>query len=719
MNITSKIDQKTLLAKLFASENIKIRHTTQINTAAFDVKERVLYLPVWKNVTNELYNLLISHEVAHALYTPQNKMEEVIAKGQMYKSLVNIIEDARIEKMIQKKFPGLKRDYYKGYSDLLERGFFDQKSRNLTVENDIEQYNFIDRINLHFKIGNHVHVPIKDEREKDIIRRVDSCVTFNEVLKLADELMEELEEEIEQLKQESGEEQEGEGQEGEGQGEGQEGRGQGEGEQQIIDVDQITFSDSGKSADGSDPSGESNSTKTKIRVNKINGKPSSMGNSSNDGNVDIVSLNKFDIGDISKELIDYKVNGISYGKIPGDKILQKFIVSNKKLLTDIKENMSPSGIKMNKLVDNKMVNFMHKIFEQKKAASNYRKISISKTGQIDTNKLHNYRLKDDIFLKSSVYYDGKNHGVIMLVDFSGSMSNVLENVVLQVLELMEFCRKSKIKYKIFSFTSGYFSVDFEGEKYKNNDIRLDESTCLVELFNSEMGLSDRDLVIENIQRMCNGDNTCRYITTGGTPLISSLLVMNHIIKKFRSDFGIEVMNLIVLSDGEPTDSLSVYGGGNLLNRGNTSEKIFIEINEYKNFEIEKLSANDKGIRHSDMFMSLMKMYKNLYDINTIHFDLVGSSKYALNDIKYKYGLDDIKNKKLSPFYSIESKKLNNFYDSYFVIESDSVFNDKKVNLSRKTATEIKEYMTSENSSFRLRSVIMKNFCEIVSKKLLT
>ena len=60
---------KGTLAKLLATENLTVEHR-KVTTASFDVVNRVLILPIWKTASNTVYDLLVGHEVGHALYTP-------------------------------------------------------------------------------------------------------------------------------------------------------------------------------------------------------------------------------------------------------------------------------------------------------------------------------------------------------------------------------------------------------------------------------------------------------------------------------------------------------------------------------------------------------------------------------------------------------------------------------------------------------------------------
>ena len=100
------VESKSQLAKLMATENLTIQHS-KIQTAKFDPKNRILYLPIWQNMTGALYDLLTGHEVGHALYTPAEGWHDAVVdktKSKNFKSFLNVVEDARIEKKVQRKY---------------------------------------------------------------------------------------------------------------------------------------------------------------------------------------------------------------------------------------------------------------------------------------------------------------------------------------------------------------------------------------------------------------------------------------------------------------------------------------------------------------------------------------------------------------------------------------------------------------------------------------
>ncbi len=60
----------------------------------FDTKNRILYLPIWQNMTGIIYDLLVGHEVGHALYTPAEGWHDAVSdndKNKNYKNFLNVV----------------------------------------------------------------------------------------------------------------------------------------------------------------------------------------------------------------------------------------------------------------------------------------------------------------------------------------------------------------------------------------------------------------------------------------------------------------------------------------------------------------------------------------------------------------------------------------------------------------------------------------------------
>ena len=86
MKLANK-ESKSILAKLLASENLTVEHG-KFNTASFDTKNRVLRLPIWKEMSGSLYDLLVLHEVGHALFTPEEGLHDAKDHGKGFKSFL-------------------------------------------------------------------------------------------------------------------------------------------------------------------------------------------------------------------------------------------------------------------------------------------------------------------------------------------------------------------------------------------------------------------------------------------------------------------------------------------------------------------------------------------------------------------------------------------------------------------------------------------------------
>ena len=172
-----KQEIKSQLAKLLATEDLVVEHK-QTQTACFNVHTRVLTLPMWDKASNTVYDLLVGHEVGHALFTPdENWLEKVAVPPQF----VNVVEDARIEKMMKRKYAGLAKTFYHGYKELQAEDFFSISDSN------VADLNLADRANLYFKVGNFIDISFTED-ELTIIRMIEDCETFDEALQAAEEL---------------------------------------------------------------------------------------------------------------------------------------------------------------------------------------------------------------------------------------------------------------------------------------------------------------------------------------------------------------------------------------------------------------------------------------------------------------------------------------------------------------------------------------------------
>jgi hypothetical protein len=142
-------------------------------------------------MSTDLYDLLVGHEVGHAWETPAEGWHNAL-NGQKrgFKSYLNVVEDARIERCIKSRYPGLRSCFYKAYKGLADKDFFG------IAEREISTLNLIDRINLHFKIGPFLAVPF-DTEEQFYIKQIENLSNWDDVVRVATELYNRRKQELE------------------------------------------------------------------------------------------------------------------------------------------------------------------------------------------------------------------------------------------------------------------------------------------------------------------------------------------------------------------------------------------------------------------------------------------------------------------------------------------------------------------------------------------
>ena len=170
---------KSTLVKLLAEEDLQVTYKN-VPTAHFDVKAREVVLPIWKDKSEAVMDMMSLHEVGHALWTDMDLIEKG-QKKEVKHSFLNVLEDVRIEKMIQEKYLGSVKVFKKAYTELLEKDFFNINGK------DLSKLNLIDRINMHYK--NVPNVPF-DDNELEWVEKANKTKTVDDVLNLAVELQE-------------------------------------------------------------------------------------------------------------------------------------------------------------------------------------------------------------------------------------------------------------------------------------------------------------------------------------------------------------------------------------------------------------------------------------------------------------------------------------------------------------------------------------------------
>ena len=114
-----------MLARLLATEDLIVEHK-KVETASFNVNTRVLTLPLWEKASDDVYNMLVLHEISHSLWTPNIDWTK---DYNIPPNFVNICEDVRVEQLCKRRYPGSPKTFYNGYKELVENDFFEIENK--------------------------------------------------------------------------------------------------------------------------------------------------------------------------------------------------------------------------------------------------------------------------------------------------------------------------------------------------------------------------------------------------------------------------------------------------------------------------------------------------------------------------------------------------------------------------------------------------------------
>ena len=205
----------------------------------------------------------------------------------------------------------------------------------------------------------------------------------------------------------------------------------------------------------------------------------------------------------------------------------------------------------------KEVNYLVKEFEMKKSASAYARTTVSKTGVLNTSKLFQYKYNDDIFKKIAVTPDGKNHGLIFNLDWSGSMSNVLFNTMKQLLNLVQFCKKTGIPFEVYAFTNEWDRADSQRVDNPIENEVIIEGFNMINFASSQLKTKELDKVMKYMFRLAysmtyrhSRYNVPYKLYLSGTPLNEAIISMRQILPQFVKNNKVEKSHIINLTDGE-------------------------------------------------------------------------------------------------------------------------------------------------------------------------
>ena len=746
---------KSSLAKLLATENITIQHNN-VKTASFDVKNRVLTLPIFKEKSGDVYDMLIAHECAHALYTPYEQWEGINDKE--LRSYVNVIEDTRIDKLIQSKYPGVVKNYMNGFDILEKQNFFGISGKDINKD-----FMIIDKINLRSKSLNRLPFMFAP-KDNEWLAKVDAVKTFDDVLTLAKEMLNWQKEQVEQMQKlpdfdnisvvknyDLGNDEDDFEDSDNGQGDDS------GADQNDDDADEKNdFNNFGdEEADdekdtNEDGQGSKSDDNTKEEEeNKGEATHHAKGAGGDDKPRLLKAITDDSFTQRSEELLDDSNKGYRYGKMPKPNLKDGALVSYKTWLKDmnnyrVKQRQYVNVAKYDAYLDREYKKFMNenkktvmylvKEFEMKKSAQAYKRASQDKTGIIDPLKLPQYKYSEDIFKKLTILPDGKNHGMMMLLDWSGSMSDVLFNTVKQLINLVEFCRKVNIPYEVYFFTSerGYDKENMKCFTQNQGEYIFDDFS-LVNCLSHRMNKKQADQALKMMFHMgmyfdnryvrrnsdwyssekyeadCNNWGIPSKYYLGNTPLNESLIYLNKLIPMYKKKYDIEKLTFITLTDGSGN-----YPRGNIVGE---PEK------DWEKTEVFQID-NTKFTSKRNITTELLEHIKKSYGANVIGFYIVKRvrrwdlEKYIKNYTDYsdKIAKYNVLRKQMTKDKAVAVD--HEGYHKYFILDGKKLdiqnFDMNQETVKKGTASELKRIFGKSMANRLVSRVVLNKFIQEVA-----
>ena len=673
---------KSTLVKLLAEEDLQVTYK-KVPTAHFDVNAREIVLPIWKDKSESVMDMMSLHEVGHALWTPL----DLIEKGQKQKvkhSFLNVLEDVRIEKMIQEKYLGSKKIFKKAYDELLEKDFFGIN------EKDLSKLNLIDKINMHYK---HVpNVPFEDN-ELEWVEKANQTKTADDVLNLAIELQEWM---YSQEKDKTDEMfdidlpfNQNENGDMENQDEKNSSNMESDDTEETEDESEDGDSTSGSGSDRNDNQKENESSLNKLKdggedfdgiesVTDSNYTKNQYQAASDEDiketeilNIPKININEaiVDYKEINKDLTDFYKE-----KSQGSESNKKYMEWVVKTLKKFENEQKP------------VISYMVKEFEMRKAADLYKRASISKTGSLNMDKLHSYSYNEDIFLKMTNLPGATNHGLVMFVDWSGSMSDNFHNTLKQTMNLIWFCKRVNIPFEVYAFSNQYgkksetTNRNLLAQIPKQNDMVVNDCT-LLNMVSSRANKNEFNESMINLWAISNYYSERGnyggirydedyiypiYIPTdfmlGGTPLNNAIVYAMDILPKYKKDNGIQKLHTVFLTDGASHNITGKYEWGTAWSSEGDVEE-FRQVGMSRNYENDVIIVdpiNRKKVKcpakkdseyskacyystyHNQTEILLSFLKARVQGMNIVNFFIAGRNKkgtVSKHDIEHIFGLN--------------------------------------------------------------------------------
>ena len=580
-----------LVAKLFAEEDIKVE-VGKVPTAMFNVESRVMTLPAWTfNLPIASREMLYLHEAAHAIYTPLDYIKDSdLSYSNVFMDIIRTVEDVRIERLMKLRYQNSTKTFIRGFYELVNAGFM-----GISFDEPLDDFGFLDRLNIKAKGDYYFDVSFSIE-EQEYVHSAFEVETSDEVFELSQEIFEFLKSNV---------------------------------KQELLDY--INNSSAGASEDDSkeNETSEDNSKENKeFDQNSLNGDSTEFFKENFQSELeDLIERAKSeDVTDNVSDMVDSvmteyadsftdsildkeksqidenwqlsqnemfqrtKSDGVASFTFPEDIDLKQYIIPteevtrelsncmalcDKELLEEFEQYKEISYHTINQTSDHMVTEF-----NRMKSAKDQRRTKTRRSGVLDMNKLSQHKINMDIFNVMEIHRDSENHGFIILLDWSGSMANIIENCVHQLSILIQFCKKIEVPIKVYMFVANPSLDEIENgcqlPAYKTDEYRFNPFFKLLEVYDYKKAVKgdvdvqlDIILYLASAYKSINMDGEPRVVGSGedffalhankyiistmfslsSTPLNDAVVMLQYIIPEIKREMNRDVMNIQIITDG--------------------------------------------------------------------------------------------------------------------------------------------------------------------------
>lgn len=622
------VESLNIFAKLLSGKKLRLSLDGNATTAYINIGKGHIVIPMW-DVPECFFRFLVGHECAHGIWTSIEKVKEATKKhteagySEMFQSFFhnvhNIIEDVRIDKMIQSKYAGLKEDYRESVKFLVNSSFnpaYKEKIENVIEESlkkilesssdegkSEEQKKFTESFTRFTTWANSTNYYYKTRWdksiqadvnfsgvEKDLFEKMDTLTTEDQVYSFVDEVIEE-----------------------------------------FFDVNYMKD----KARDS-----ESLTEMLKMLLKMLLSDTGDQVNINSDGGVSLGSgnakeLDESKLTDEQKKLIEeinklmseninnnFRQADTSNGEITVPSNVNNGIAQTTGIFSPEKMYINSRAVanhykNNNTLVDIKVkdnINSLVRNFELRKKAREHHLTRTSRTGLINTAKLHTYKTNSDIFLENEIKFEGDNYGFYMLLDYSGSMGEKKMNVTEYAYLMSMFFKRIGVPFKMWTVGLSIAGLRSEiaGKHFDEESSDWGGGRSPIEIFSSDMSKVDINRVYTGLKAELKSGKA----SLGSTPLTNTLMTARYTMDSFINKLGIDKLCIISITDGGDDMAYSDCSGIQ-----DTKTGIFV--------------SSESGCYYGNT----IKLVKKLFGCSFVSIDIEKSGTYSA-EVEYdkSYGL---------------------------------------------------------------------------------